>query len=128
MRSSWDASAMKRRSRSSEAWRSSKAPSIWWSMPLSASPSRPASVDGGPTSTRRERSPSAMASAVAVILSIGRSPSRITQNATSASTSSTAAVAATSTAIIRLSVASASRSDTATTARLPSLRCCTATR
>ena len=59
---------MNRRSRSSDAWRSSNAPSIWWSMPLSASPSRPASVDGGAASTRRERSPSAMASAVAVIL------------------------------------------------------------
>ena len=54
-----------------------------------------------------------MASAVAVILSIGRRPSGITQNATRAGTS-TAAVAATSTAIIRLSVASASRSETAT--------------
>src|ERR1700716_995978 len=48
VRSSWLASATKRRSRSSEAVRSAKAVSIWLSMAFSARPSRPISVSGPP--------------------------------------------------------------------------------
>ena len=78
VRSSWLASATKRRSRSSEADRSAKAVSIWLSMAFRARPSRPISVSGSAGSTRRERSPPAMSPAVAAMRSSGSSPSRTT--------------------------------------------------
>ena len=61
------------------------------------------------TSTRRDRSPSAMALAVAAISSIGCTPRRITQKAIRASATSTAAVDPTATAVSRLKVALVSR-------------------
>ena len=56
------------------ARRSSKAASIWASIALSASPSRPTSVRSSAGSTRRVRSPAAIAPAVSPIPSSGRRP------------------------------------------------------
>ena len=55
---------MKRRSRFSDAVRSSKASSIWPSIVFRAPPRRPTSVRGSSFSTRCERSPPAIAAAV----------------------------------------------------------------
>src|SRR5439155_301021 len=64
VRSSWDASARNRRSRSSDAVRSAKACSIWASIALSATPNWPTSVLGSCWGTLLVRSPSAIAPAV----------------------------------------------------------------
>ncbi len=79
VRSSWLASATKRRTRSSEpraaaseAALAPKAASIWASMPLSAVPSRPISVRGSRSGTRLESWPAAMAPAVCSISTSGR--------------------------------------------------------
>ncbi len=56
--------------------------SISPTMVLNASPSRPASVRGSARSTRRDRSPAAMASAVSAIWSRGRTPRCSTNQAT----------------------------------------------
>ena len=53
---------------------------------LSASPSRAASVPGGPGGTRRVVSPAVMASAASVISAIGRRPSRSTHHSSSPTT------------------------------------------
>jgi len=78
VRSSCEASARNWRSRSSEARWWEKASSIWLSMAFSERPKRPTSLSGSSRSTRRERSPAAMASAVCPISSSGRSPTRTT--------------------------------------------------
>ena len=75
VRSSCDASPTNRRSRASDAVRSANAASIWPIIALSASPSRPTSVCSSAGSTRRDRSPAAIAPAVSPICSSGRSPS-----------------------------------------------------
>ena len=90
MRSSWEASATNWRSRSSEADFSAKAVSIWVSIELRAVPSRPTSVDSSSASTRRVRSPEAMAPAVRVIWSRGRSPRRTVHRARMHSAATTA--------------------------------------
>ena len=72
VRSSWEASAAKRRIRSSEAVRTANAVSMWASMAFSELPSRPTSVAGFSMSTRRDRSPAAMAAAVFSTLASGR--------------------------------------------------------
>ena len=86
VRSSWLASATKRRIRSSERLAASserralaseaalapKADSIWASMVLRARPSRPTSVRGSRSGTRRVRSPAAIAPAVCSISTSGR--------------------------------------------------------
>ena len=59
---------MKRRSRASDAVRTSKASSMRPSMPLRATPRSPASVPGWRSGMRWDRSPAAMAPAVAVML------------------------------------------------------------
>ena len=76
VRSSCDASARKRRRRSSLAWRSAKACSRRPSIALSAIPSRPTSVFGVAGLTRRDRSPPAIAPAVSPMRSSGRRPMR----------------------------------------------------
>ena len=92
MRSSCEASAKKRRRRSSLASRSAKACSIWASIVFSATPSRPTSVRSSVDATRAERSPAAIALAVCSIRRSGRNPSRVTHQASAASAASTAAV------------------------------------
>ena len=76
VRSSCEASARKRRRRSSDALRSAKACSIWASIAFRATPRRPTSVRGSSFGTRCERSPAAMAPAVTPICSRGRSSRR----------------------------------------------------
>ena len=94
MRSSWDASAMKRRSRCSDACWASKDDSIRPSMRLKAAPSCPTSVRSSVWSTRRERSPAAMAVAVRPMSFSGRRPPRMRKKALSPTPASTAALAA----------------------------------
>src|SRR5260370_447796 len=84
VRSSWLASATNCRIRSSDlraassdAARASKAVSIWASMLLSDRPSRPTSVRGSRSGTRRVRSPAAMAPAVTSISVSGRRLARV---------------------------------------------------
>ena len=72
VRSSCEASEMKRRRRASEAERSAKASSIWPSIALSAPPRRPISVVPPSGSTRRERSPAPIAAAVSSMRRSGR--------------------------------------------------------
>ena len=79
MRSSWEASATNRRIRASDAVRASNARSIWVSIPLSATPSRPTSVPSGACGTRCDRSPAAMAAAVPSISRSGRIDRRTAQ-------------------------------------------------
>ena len=74
VRSSCEASPTNRRRRSSEARRSSNAASIWVSIALSEVPSLPISVSSSAGSTRRDRSPAAIAPAVSPIVSSGRNP------------------------------------------------------
>ena len=72
VRSSCEASATKRRIRRSEAVRAANAASMCASMALSEADSRPTSVVGFSISTRRDRSPAAMAAAVFSTLESGR--------------------------------------------------------
>ncbi len=72
VRSSCEASAAKRRIRSSDAIRAAKAVSMWASMALRELPSRPTSVLGFSISTRRDRSPAAIAAAVFSTRASGR--------------------------------------------------------
>ena len=104
MRSSCEASERKRRSRSSLAWRSANACSIWPSIALSARPRRPTSVRSFAGLTRRERSPAAIAPAVAPMRSSGRRPRRISSQAHAASASTTAAITISSMLRSRVSV------------------------
>ena len=76
VRSSWDTSARKRRSRPSVASRWVKASSSRSSIEFSARPRRPTSVLSLAVSTRWDRSPAAMASAVWPMRSSGRRPAR----------------------------------------------------
>ncbi len=85
MRSSWLASATKRRIRSSlarasdsDASRARNADSIWSTIPLKALESRPTSVRGSLSGTRRDRSPAAISAAVVSTSSSGRSDVRTT--------------------------------------------------
>ena len=96
VRSSCDASPTKRRSRASDAVRSANAGSICCIIWFSASPSRPTSVCSSAVSTRRERSPAAIAPAVCCMSSSGRSPSFTTHHARIASASNTPAATTTS--------------------------------
>ena len=85
VRSSCDASATNRRSRSSDAVRSAKACSIWPSIALSATPSRPTSVVSSAGSTRlRQVAGRDRARGLACICSSGRRPSLITSHASTA--------------------------------------------
>src|SRR6266511_1394455 len=100
VRSSWLASATKRRIRSSdrlavasEAARARNAASIWASVLLNARPSRPTSVRGSRSGTRRARSPAAMAPAVCSISARGRRLARTIAAPRPASASSTSALA-----------------------------------
>jgi hypothetical protein len=115
VRSSCDASATKRRRRASLAARSANAPSMVVSITLSASPSSRASVPSASAGTRCERSPAAIAPAVLVMRLSGRTPSRNTQNPTSARIPVTNAMAATSSHRSLVMVASTSFSDNPTT-------------
>ena len=72
------------------------------SMSLNATPSRPISVLGSDSSTRRSRSPRAMSSAAVAIDSSGRSSRRITRLAVAPSRISRPAVTSSSTRITRL--------------------------
>ena len=72
VRSSCEASAAKRRIRASDAIRAAKAVSMCASMALSELPSRPTSVLGFSISTRRDRSPAAIAAAVFSTRASGR--------------------------------------------------------
>ena len=103
VRSSWLASATKRRIRSSERLAASsdrralaseaalapKADSIWASMVLRARPSRPTSVRGSRSGTRLVRSPAAIPLAVCSISTSGRRLARTMTAPTPASTAST---------------------------------------
>ena len=84
VRSSCPASATKRRSRLSDARRSSKARSICASIAFSDALRRPTSVPGSPTSTRWERSPAAIAAAVSSMRRSGRSSTRTSAHASAA--------------------------------------------
>ena len=86
MRSSCDAWARKRRKASSDALRRANACSICASMALRARPSRPTSVRGSAGSTRRVRSPAAMAPAVTAMSSSGRISRRTIHQAKRAET------------------------------------------
>ena len=78
VRSSWLASATKRRIRASDSARAAKADSIRASMTLSAVDSRPASVRGEACGIRCDSGrPAAISVAVASIRCSGRSPARI---------------------------------------------------
>ena len=88
MRSSWLASAMNRRIRSadsraasSDCSRSWNADSIWLSMMFSDRPSRPISVSGSRSGTRRFRCPAAISPAVSSISTSGRRLARTTATA-----------------------------------------------
>ena len=103
MRSSWLASATNRRIRSSECRAASserralaseaalapKADSIWASMVLRARPSRPTSVRGSRSGTRRVRSPAAIALAVCSMSTSGRRLARTMAAPTPARATST---------------------------------------
>ena len=108
VRSSCDASATNRRRRSSERRRCSKAASIRASIVLRAIPSRPTSVRSSAGSTRRVRSPAAMASAVLPIPSSGCMPTRTSHKASPATMRSTIALTRNSTPIRCRSVSSVS--------------------
>jgi hypothetical protein len=122
VRSSCDASATKRRSRASDARRSSNAASIWASIAFNDVPSFPISVRSSAGSTRRERSPAAIAPAVSPMSSSGRRPSRTSQSASSPARSATPTVTSASIPSSRVSVARISASGTATTS-VPPLGC-----
>ena len=79
MRSSWLASAKKRRIRSWPASRSVTDAAMRPSIPFSAAPSRPTSLPVSAGPTRSARSPAVMRSARAAIISMGRSPRRMTR-------------------------------------------------
>ena len=83
---------MKRRSRASLARRSSKATSICASIVLSEVPRRPTSVRSSAGSTRRDRSPAAIAPAVSPMPSSGRSPTRTSHQASPATSTITPSV------------------------------------
>ena len=87
------------------------------SMTFSVRPRRPISVRGFSSSTRWERSPAAMASAVAPILSRGRSPRRTSHHARAPSAASVAAPTASSIHSRRPSVSLTSASGIAITMR-----------
>ena len=89
VRSSWEASARKRRSFSSVAARSANASSMRLSMVFRLRPSRPTSVRGSAGCTRRVRSPAAIASAVTAIVSSGRRSRLISHHAAAVSAPST---------------------------------------
>ena len=89
VRSSWEASAAKRLRRVSLASRSAKAPSSWPSISSRAPPRRPSSVPSSGWSTRRVRSPAAMAPAVSIMSSIGWRPRRTMTHATAAPAAAT---------------------------------------
>ena len=114
VRSSWEASARKRRSFSSVAARSANASSMRLSMVFRLRPSRPTSVRGSAGCTRRVRSPAAIASAVTAIVSSGRRSRLISHHAAAASAASTASETTTSMATRRPSVWRVSLSGTAT--------------
>jgi hypothetical protein len=79
VRNSCEASDRKLRSRSSDRARWANAVSIWASIPLRARPRRAISPSPSVGSTRRVRSPAAMASASLAMASKGRRPWRITR-------------------------------------------------
>ena len=103
MRSSWLASAMKRRIRSSDwcaaasdssrAW---KAVSIWLSMTFNDRPRLPISVRGSRSGTRRFRCPAAISPAVSSMSTSGRRFACTTANPTAASTQTITALTITS--------------------------------
>ena len=68
----WRIRSSDRRAAASERLRASKDDSIWASMVFSDRPSRPTSVCGSRSGTRRDRSPAAMASAVCSMSLSGR--------------------------------------------------------
>ena len=111
VRSSCEASATKRRSRRSDA--SSRS-----SIVFSASPRRPTSVRGSARSTRRERSPTVIESAVAVIAASGRRPSRTIHRPSRTIATITPAVTSSSITSRRWSVLSTSASEVAITSRV----------
>ena len=78
------------------------------SMSLNATPSRPISVLGSDSSTRRSRSPCAMSSAAVAIDSSGLSSRRITRLAVAPSSTSRPAVTSSSIRTSRRKVASTS--------------------
>ena len=78
VRSSWLASATKRRNLSSLCMRASKASSIRESIVLREVLKRPTSVSGSKLSRRADKSPAAIFSAVSSIFSNGRIPTLIT--------------------------------------------------
>ena len=104
MRSSCEASAMKRRRRSWLASRSANASSSRSSMRLSASPRRPTSVRWSVVSTRWERSPPAIAAAVWPMRSSGSRPMRTTTSAKAPISTSTPTITMPSTSSSRSSV------------------------
>ena len=85
MRSSCEASARNRRSRSSPARCSANARSSRASISLKAMPSRPTSVRSSVSSTRWDMSPAAISRAVSSIRASGRSPARTAQSDSAAS-------------------------------------------
>ncbi len=115
VRSSCEASARKRRSRSSLACRSAKASSSRLSIALSDRPSRPISVFGVAGLTRCDMSPPAIAPAVRPIRSSGRRPIPTTNHAPIPSSSSTPPITSPSISSRRSSVWETSRSGIATT-------------
>ena len=143
VRSSWLASATKRRIRSSERLAASsdrralaseaalapKAASIWASMVLRARPSRPTSVRGSRSGTRRVRSPAAIALAVCSISTRGRRLARTMTAPTPARASSTTTLTTRSMARSwRMVSSTPSRLAATTTLPEPSRSGCTATR
>ena len=115
VRSSWEASARKRRSFSSVAARSANASSMRLSIVFRLRPSRPTSVRGSAGCTRRVRSPAAMASAVTAMVSSGRRSRLISSQAATASAPRTTSETTTSMTTRRLSVWRVSLRGMATT-------------
>ena len=111
-----------------DAVRSAKAASIFSSMTLSDRPSRPTSVCSSAGSTRRDRSPAAMAAAVRLMSSSGRRPRRMMSQARLPRTTRIEIVMMASPARRRPSVCRVSVRGTATTRWLPSDRGSTSTR
>ena len=99
VRSSCEASARNWRSRCSEAVRAAISCSMRTSMVFSAAPSRPDSVCGSASSTRRDRSPPAISAAACSIRVSGRRPIRTTDAAPRPSSNRT--IAETAMSIIR---------------------------
>ena len=142
VRSSWLASATKRRIRSSERLAASserralaseaalapKADSIWASMVLRARPSRPTSVRGSRSGTRRVRSPAAIALAVCSISTSGRRLARTMTAPTPARASSTTTLTTRSMSRSWRVVLSMPSRLAATTTLPPPRSGCTATR